>query len=66
MIGALGVEDVTRVYSLAEKRSGDKINLELERRNKEVMLKKRREVRGVPTPQGLAAGGLLKGGASSE
>lgn len=66
--GAPGVEDVTTVYPLAEKHSGNKINLEeLGRGNKEVTLRKRREVRGViPTPQGQAAGGLLETSASSE
>lgn len=45
--GALGVEDVTRVYPLAEKHSGNKIDFEeLERGNKEAMLRKRREARG--------------------
>lgn len=45
--GAPGVEDVTRVYPLAEKHSGNEINLEeLGRGNKEVTLRKRREVRG--------------------
>lgn len=44
--GALGVEDVIRVYPLGEKHRGDKINLEEQGRgNKELMLRKRREVR---------------------